>query len=140
MQNSQPEYSKALHNFLTKFFLFACSAFAIMFGIRFIYEGQMNGYSGLSWVMLLLVNVLLIALGGFIIKVRFDLAAYRSVAPRELVGACIAGAILCLANYWVEDIAGDDFNRSLLTTAFILSCWAIALHRYYKKYQELFVN
>ena len=87
-----------------------------------------------------IVNALQIVLGIFLVKVRFDLAAYRSKAPRELVIACIAGTVLCLANYWVEDIAGDDYNRTLLTTAFVLVCWAIALYRYFKTYQELFVN
>ena len=140
MRDKQPAYSKVLHNFLIFFFLFACSVFAVLFGIRYIYEGRMNGYSGMPLVMLILVNGLLIVLGLFIIKVRFDLASYRANAPRELVGACIAGALLCLANYWVEDIAGDDYNRSLITTAFILGCWAVALYGYYKRYRELFIN
>ena len=140
MGDQQMTYSKALHNFLIYFFLWACAAFAILFGIRFIYFGRMNGYEGIDLVMLILVNGLLIALGGFLIKVRFDLAAYRSKAPREMVIACIAGAVLCLANYLVEDIAGDDFNQSLVTTAFILVCWAIALYRYYKRFQKLFTN
>ena len=140
MRDKQPAYSKALHNFLIYFFLYACAAFAVLFGIRFIYEGRMNGYSGTPLVMLILVNALQILLGIFLIKVRFDLAAYRSKAPRELVISCIAGTVLCLANYWVEDIAGDDYNRTLLTTAFVLVCWAIALYRYFKTYQELFVN
>ena len=140
MENKKRAYSKTLHNFLIYFALWACAAFAILFGIKFISEGQMNGYDGFPLIMLILVNGLQILLGIFVIKVRFDLAAYREKAPREVAGACIAGAVLCLANYWVEDIAGDDFNRSLLSTAFILVCWAIALYRYFKSYQELFVN
>ena len=56
MRDKQPAYSKALHNFLIYFFLFACAAFAVLFGIRFIYEGRMNGYSGTPLVMLIIVK------------------------------------------------------------------------------------
>ena len=138
MSSKKHVYSKALHNFLIFFFLWACAAFAVLYGIRFIYYGQMNGYHGMPMIMLILVNGLQIILGGFLIKVRFDLAAYRSTAPRELVISCIAGAVLCLANYWVEDISGDDYNRALLTFAFIFVCWAIALYRYYKMFPDVF--
>ena len=140
MSEKQPEYSQALHKFLINFFLWACAAIAVIFGIRFIYFGRMNGYDGFPLAMLIVVNGLLITLGLFLVKARFDLAAYRAKAPKELVGTCIAGAALCFANYWVEDIAGDDYERALIGTAFILTCWAVALYRYYKRFGDKFVN
>ncbi len=140
MEQKKTQYSKALHSFLIYFALWAGAAFAVLFGIRFIYFGKMNGYEGFELVMLILVNVLLIALGLFTVKTRFDLAAFREKAPKELLGVCIAGAVLCLANYWVEDIAGDDYNRSLIPTAVILLIWGVALYRYLRLHADLFKN
>ena len=131
---------KWFHNFMIYFALWAFAAFAILFGIRFIASGVENGYEGFERVMLIIVNALLILLGLFAVKARFDLAALRRRAPKELLGICVAGAVLCLANYWVEDIAGDDFNRALIPTALILACWGIALYRYYKQRASIFTD
>ena len=138
MSEQQPKFHEWFHKFLINFFMWACAAFAILYGVRFIYSGIENGYSGIDLVLLIAVNALLIALGIYTIKVRFDLAAFREKAPKELLGICIAGAVLCLANYWVEDISGDDFNRSLLSTAGILVCWGFVLYRYYNERPYLF--
>ena len=138
MSEQKFKFHKYFHNFRIYFFLWACAIFAVLYGIKFIYEGRMNGYEGVELALLIIVNVLLIAVGVFTVKARFDLAAFRERAPKELLGASIAGAILCLANYWVEDIAGDDFNRSLITTAILLVCWGIVLYRYYHNRPHLF--
>lgn len=53
----------------------ACAAFAILFGIRFIYFGQMNGDEGTEPVMRILANGPLIA-AAFIL-VCWALAFYR---------------------------------------------------------------
>lgn len=45
---------------------------------------------------------------------------------------------LCLGNYWVDDIAGNDSNTGLVLTALILACWGIALYRYYNSRPSLF--
>ena len=140
MSEKKQQYSKFFHGFMIYFAMWAFAAFAILYGIKFIYEGQMNGYEGFDLVMLIIVNALLIGLGLFAIKVRFDLAGYKEKAPKEILWICIIGAVLCLANYWVEDIAGDDFNRSLLSTAFILAIWGIGVYRYYRLHADLFVN
>ena len=72
---------------------------------------------------------------------RFDLAGTAvTQIEDEILWICIIGAVLCLANYWVEDIAGDDFNRSLLSTAFILAVWGFGVYRYYRLHADLFVN
>ena len=140
MNDGKTVYSQALHGFLIYFFLWACAAMAVLFGIRYIDCGQMNGYDGFPLAMLIIVNGLMIALGLITVKARFDLAAYRAKTPKELVGACAAGAVLCLANYWVEGIAGDTYRQQLIATAFILACWALGLYRYYRRFGEKFVN
>ncbi len=138
MSEQQPKFHKWFHNALIYFFLWMFAAFAVLYGAKIIYEGQMNGYHGTELALIVVVNALLILLGLFTVKVRFDLAAFREKAPKELLGACIAGAVLCLANYWIEDYTGDDFNRSFITTAVILVCWGIALYRYYHDRPYLF--
>ena len=140
VSEQQPRYHMWFHNFLIYFALWAFSLFAVIYGVRFIFSGVEDGYHGFGLVMLVIVNALLVGLGLFTLWARFDLAAFRSRAPKELVAACVAGATLCLVNYWVEDIVGDDCNRTFLTNALILACWAIALHRYYKPRRDLFRN
>ena len=68
---------------------------------------------------------------GVRVNFRFGLASSRRIAIKEMVFACIAGAVLCMANYRVEDIVGDDFNRSLISSAFIFICWGIVLFKNY---------
>lgn len=138
MTQQQPKFHEWFHKFLIYFALWALSAFAILYGAKFIMSGVENGYHGTELTLLIIVNALLIAAGLFTIKARFDLAAFRGIAPKELLIASVAAAALCLANYWVEDIAGDDFNRSLLSTALILACWGIAVYRYYRDRPYLF--
>lgn len=138
MSEQQPKFHVWFHKFLIFFFLWMMAAFAVLFGIRYIRSGLENGYEGFPLAALIAVNGLQILLGFFTVKVRFDLAALREKSAKEMLIAGIAGAVLCLANYWVEDISGDDFNRTLLTTAFLLVCWGIALYRYYRGRSYIF--
>ena len=126
------------HGFLVTFALWAFGAFAILYGIRFIHEAKMDGYSGSEFVMIVIVNILLIAVGLFTIKTRFDLADFRPIALKELPGVCIAGAVICLANCLVLNMIGYDSDRRFLFTAFILICWAVGLYRYYHEREYLF--
>ncbi len=138
MTEQQPKFHKWVHNFLIYFFMWACAAFAVLYGIKYIYLGQMNGYNGLELALLVIVNALLILTGLFTVKARYDLAAFRRNAPAEILGVCIAGAVLCLANYWIKDYVGDDLNRSLITTAVLLVFWGVTLFRYYRSRPYLF--
>ena len=138
MMDKKVKFHRRFHNFLVNFAMWAFGAFAILFGIQYIFEAKMNGYSGSEFIMIVIVNVLLIAVGLFTIKTRFDLAGFQPVALMELPGVCIAGAVVCLANCLVADMVGDDINRRLISTALILICWAIALYRYYHERAYLF--
>lgn len=134
----KPKLHQWFHNFLIYFAMWVFGAFAILYGIKTIYEAEMNGYHGAEFVMVIIVNVLLIGVGLVTFKTRFDLAGFRSIALKELPGVCIAGAVLCLSNLWIEDMVGDDLNRRLLPAAFILICWAFVLYRYYHERDYLF--
>ena len=138
MAEKQVRFHQWFHSFLVNFAMWAFGAFAILFGIKFIREAKMDGYSGSEFMMVVIVNVILIAVGLFAFKTRFDLAEFRSIALKELPGVCIAGAVVCLANCLVADMVGDDVNRKLLSTAFILVCWGIGLYRYYRDRSYLF--
>ena len=137
-EQQEPKFQPWFHKFLTCFFFWAFGAFAILFGAKFIYSGIENGYNGFPLVMLIVVNGLLILYGLFLFKIRFDLAAFRRIVLREIIIAGVVGVALCLANYWVEDIAGDDYNTKLLTTAVLIACWSFVLHRYYNDRPYLF--
>jgi uncharacterized membrane protein YozB (DUF420 family) len=138
MTDQKARLHQWFHNFLVNFALWAFGAFAILYGIRFIYEAKMDGYSGSEFLMIAVVNILLIATGLFTIKTRFDLADFRMIALKELPGVCIAGAVICLVNCQVLNVIGYDMDRRLLLTAFILICWAFGLYRYYHEREYLF--
>lgn len=138
MTENRAKFHQWFHNFLVNFAMWAFGAFAILYGIRFIFDAKIDGYSGSDFLMIVIVNVLLIAVGLFTFKTRFDLADFRLIAVKELPGVCIAGAAVCLANCWVADMIGEEINRRLLSTAFILICWAFTLYRYYHEREYLF--
>ena len=134
----KPKLHQWFHNFLIYFAMWVFGAFAILYGIKTIYEAEMNGYHGAEFVMVIIVNVLLIGVGLVTFKTRFDLADFRLIALKELPGVCIAGAVICLASCLVANTIGYDMDRGLLFTAFILICWAFGLYRYYHEREYLF--
>ncbi len=137
-EQRRPKYPKWFHNFMIFFFLWAFAAFAVLFGVRFIRDALENGSSAL--VLRIIVNALLIGVGLFAVKVRFDMAAYREKAPVEVLILCLAAAALCLANYWVDDISGEDRRSHLLSTAGILALWGIGVYRYLRSVPDVFVK
>lgn len=137
-EQQDPKFHPWFHKFLVNFAFWAFAAFAILYGAKYIYRGIENGYHGTELVLLIIVNALLILLGLFLIKVRFDLAGFQPIAVREILWVCIAAAVLCLGNYWVKEIAGDDNSVRMIGTAGILACWGYVLHKYYKDRPYLF--
>ena len=84
-------------------------------------------------------SALFVAVGIFIIIARFDLAALRKKAPKELLIAFLLLALLCFVNLWrinYIDIGEPDKNNIL--TAIVFACWGIVLFRYYHDRGYLF--
>ena len=81
---------------------------------------------------------LLILLGLFTVLARFDLAAFRPRAPKELLGICLGAAAIVLLLQGVRHLSGEDVDGSRLFSAVIFACWGIALYRYYNDRQYLF--
>ena len=139
MKEQQPKFHEWFHKFLIWFALWMMAAFAILNSLRYIMRHKENGYQGMELAMIVIVNGLTILVGLFIVKVRFDLAAFREKAPVELLGAFLSWAALNLINWWVtESIGNDEGDRSLIVSAFILACWGIAVYRYYHDRGYLF--
>lgn len=136
MSEQQPKFHPWFHKFLIWFALWAYALFAILYGVRNILSAVENGVEYLPLVILL--NALLILLGLFTVLARFDLAAFRPRAPKELLGICLGAAAIVLLLQGVRHLSGEDVDGSRLFSAVIFACWGIALYRYYNDRQYLF--
>ena len=136
MSEQQPKFHPWFHKFLVNFALWAFAAFAVLYGVKDISSSVENGVSFLP--LAIMAGVLLILLGLFLIKVRFDLAAFRAIAPKELLWACVAGAVICLFKLLLEEISAEDLSSRHVISAVIFLCWGIALFRYYNDRPYLF--
>ena len=136
MSEQQPKLHKYFHNFMIYFAMWAYAALAILYGIRHILSVVENGASYM--VLDIILSVLLIIVGIITIKARFDLAAFREIAIRELSGVCIAAAVIFLCLHWVEDISAEDCYQGCVIKAVVFACWGIALYRYYSARKHLF--
>ena len=136
MSDHQQKYHEWFHKFMIFFALWVFGAFAILYGIRHIIYVTENGASHMTLDIIL--SILLIILGIFIFKIRFDLAAMRERSIKELTGACIAAAFISLAFHWVEDISGEDCYQGCIFKTVVFVCWGIALYRYYSARKNTF--
>ncbi len=133
--NEKPVH-KYFHFFMIWFALWAFAALAIAYGAGHIFYVTENGASHRTLDIVL--SVLMIALGIFVIWTRFDLAAFRARAIKELLWACLAAAVLFLGLHGVEYLSAEDCYQGCVPKALILACWGIALYRYYGTRKEHF--
>lgn len=136
MFDQQPKLHKYFHNFMIYFAMWAYVGLAVFYGIRHILHVLENGASYMALDTIL--SVLLIVAGIITIKARYDLAAFRVIAIKELLGTCIAAAVIFLCLHWVEDISGEDCYQNCVFKAVVFTCWGIALYRYYGQRSHLF--
>lgn len=131
---NEPKFHKWFHNFLICFALWAFAAFAVLFGAKFAYYAFMDGEGFLQVIL----SVLIMLLGPFLIKIRYDLARFDDVVLKEIMIAGIAGAGLCLALYFVQTLPGDGANVKLIPSAIVIFCLAVSVYRYYSDRLYLF--
>ena len=88
--------------------------------------------------LVIILAVLLILVSLFALKVRFDLAAFRPAAPKELLVVCLASAaavlLIHLTLYYgqaIESLKG-------VGDAVIFALWGFVLYRYYNDRPYLF--
>ncbi len=141
MSEQKPKYHIYFHNFLIWFALWAFALLCFAYCWRNIDYAWQDHYVGMDFAVIVGASLLLAALGIMLIKTRFDLAAYREKALKELPGCCYAGAVICILNGLVDKnyFEGDNFSR-LLFAGVIVAVWGFVLNRYYKERACLFVN
>jgi len=138
MSEQPPKLHGYFHKFMIWFAMWAYALMAVIAGARdimFAYDNRAHFEA-----LVIIMGVLLIALGAFIVKVRFDLAAFRRNAPKELLIVCVAAAAIMAILHFLLTLYGDDDNSHRLSYALIFACWGIALYRYYNARSDLFVN
>ena len=136
MTEQTPKFHPWFHKFLINFALWAYALIAVISGIREIIFANENGVQS-AFIIYILAGIL-IAIGLFTIKVRYDLAAFRPQAPKELLWICLAAAADLLLIYWWLDSTGASEDKKRLFYAVILVCWGISLSRYYLQRPYLF--
>lgn len=138
MSEHQLKFHKWFHNFLIYFALWAFPLFGVAYGVYYINFAQENAVRYMPLVIILAVLLILVSL--FTIKVRFDLAAFRPAASKELLIVCLASAavilLIHLALYYGQAIeslrsAGD---------AGIFAIWGFVFYRYYNDRPYLFTR
>ena len=137
VSEQKPKFHKWFHNFLIYFALWAYALVAMIQGFLEIQFVVQNDPSFGGWFVIVLA-VLLMLVGAFLIKVRFDLAKFRPQAPMEMLVACIAAAVLLVLIgamlYWAQ---ADDFGNRLYY-AVVVTVWGLVLYRYYNERPYLF--
>lgn len=137
-EKQPPRLHVWFHNFLIYFAMWAYAAIAVIAGIRNIdYAYQDRAHFE---ILIIILGVLLILLGLFVVKVRFDLARFKRGTPRELLIVCVAAAVIMAILHFLWTVYGDDDHSHRLSYAVIFACWGIALYRYYNDRNDLFVN
>ena len=136
MSNTQPKFHEGFHKFLIYFALWAFPLIGVIEGILYILFASENNASCKAVVIIL--SVLLILASLFCIKVRFDLAAFRRIAIKEILWVCLAaGALVFLINFMLEQ-SGDIDDMRKGWSGLIVAVWGFALYRYYKERPGLF--
>ena len=136
MSNTQPKLHEWFHKFVIYFALWAFPLIGVIEGIRYVLFASENNASCKDVVIIL--SVLLILASLFCIKVRFDLAAFRRIAIKEILWVCLAaGALVFLINFLLEQ-SGDIDDMRKGWSGLIVAVWGFALYRYYKERSGLF--
>ena len=139
MNTQQPKFHEWFHNFLIYFALWILPAYLAWDKYNHITECKENGFEGKELTLTVIVDVMFIAVGIFIIIARFDLAAFRKKAPKELLIAFLLLALFCFVNLWrINYIDNGEPDKNNILTAIVFACWGIVLFRYYHDRGYLF--
>ncbi len=136
MSEQKPVFHPWFHKALIFFFLWAYALVAVIQGFLDIQFVNENGVHPAWPVIALAVGLMLV--GAFTVKTRFDLAAFRPQAPKELLGVCLAAAVILAAIDLLLDSFGADSLGRRIVPAGIVALWGITLYRYYHDRPYLF--
>lgn len=137
-EKKQPEFKMWFHKFMVNFALWVFPILGVVYGIRCIMFAVENGarYQALD----VIACVLLMGVSAFGIKVRFDMAAFRAGALKEMLAAFLAAAAILLVMHLLYYIPGDEDDFQKLYYAGWTAVWGAGVYRYYKLHEGLFVN
>lgn len=135
-EQQTPKFHPWFHKFLINFALWAYGLIAVIQGIREIHFVDENAVQP-GWPIIALA-ILLMLVGVFTIKTRYDLAAFRPQAPKELLIVCLAAAAIVALIALLMDQFGADDPGHRLYFAGILAIWGFVLYRYYHDRPYLF--
>ena len=136
MSEQNPKFHPWFHKFMVWFALWAYAAFAVIAGIREIVSANENGAS--NYTGIIIFAVLLILAGLFAVVVRFDLAAFRPRAPKEMLILCLATAGILVVLHFLLDIDGGDEQLERIKVAGFLAVWGFGVFQYYSQRKYLF--
>lgn len=136
MKETQPKLHEWFHKFMIYFALWVFPLIGIIEGIWYINYADENNAE--NKIIIIILSALLILASLFCIKVRFDLAAFRRIAIKELLWVCLAaGALVFLINFLMErNGAIDDMRKGW--GGLIVAVWGFAVYRYYNERSGLF--
>ena len=136
MNETQPKFHEWFHKFVIYFALWAFPLIGVIEGIRYIIYAEENNADGK--IILFILSILLILASLFCIKARFDLAAFRRIAVKELLWVFLAaGALVFLINFLMEQSGAiEDMRKGW--NGLIVAVWGFALYRYYNERSGLF--
>ena len=136
MVERQPKFHEWFHKFMIYFAMWAFPLVGVIEGIRYIHFAVENSVS--NKVIIIILSVLLELASLFCIKVRFDLAAFKRIAIKEILWVCLtAAATVFLINFLMEQNGDiDDLHRAW--GGLIVAVWGIAVYRYYNERAYVF--
>lgn len=137
-EQKQPKFHPWFHKFMIYFALWAFPVIGVLYGIRCIAFAVEN--SAYYRTLDIIACVLLIGVSLFGIKVRFDLAAFRQGALKEMLIAFLAAAAVLAVMHFLYYLPGDEDNLAKLQAAGWLAVWGFGVYRYYKQHEGRFVN
>ena len=137
-EKKKPEFKIWFHKTMIYFVLWAFAAFAALYGAKGIMDTIENGMPNTAFFVI--AWGALIALAVWLVKVRFDLAAFRRNALKELLIAGLVGAGILLLIQGLIYLSNEDVYAKDVYFALIVAVWTVGVYRYYKLHSDLFVN
>lgn len=137
-EKQKPGFKMWFHKFMIYFAIWAFAVFAVLYGVKGIAEAIENNMPHTA--LFVIAWGALIALALFLVKVRFDLAAFRQNALKELLIAGLAGAGILLLIQGLIYFSDEDVYAKDVYSALIILVWTVGVYRYYKLHSDLFVN
>lgn len=138
MNEQQPKFHPWFHNFIIYLALWVLALFALILGIRHGWMALADGFGGIESLLQFVICALLVATGVVTIKLHFDLAAFRTIALKEMIIATVAGVAACLVSFLINYFVIGDNYMSQIPSAIFIAAWGLSVYRYYNARPYLF--